>query len=181
MGKSVRRKRSKSPRSHKRRKRDSSRDSSGNGRRPRKSDKYRSHSREASLSTSVDHILAVLAEQGNRIALIEANAHVPVAGPADTSGVLSSPCTEGLLLADNMAGQEVQDNLGERSRGPDTVSLQAQSDQPEEVRSTLPVASGPQAEGKRSREVSDGSFEPGRRTRCVPLSPLCCWFVRKLA
>lgn len=179
MGKSSRRKRSKSPRSHKR-KRDSSRDSSGDGRRPRRSDKYRSHSREASLSISVDRILAVLAEQGNRIALIEANAHVPVAGPADTSGVFSSPCTEGLLPADNRAVQEVQDNLGERSRGPDTVSLQAQSDQPEEVRSTPPVASGPQAEGKRLKEVSDGSLEPGRRTRCVPLSTLFCWFVRKL-
>ncbi|XP_077275490.1 uncharacterized protein LOC143904563 [Temnothorax americanus] len=151
MGKSSRRKRSRSPRSHKRRKRASSRDSSGEERGFRRPVKYRSHSREVSRSDSLDRILELITEQGNRIARIEANAHVPRSAPDNTSacappggldapGAVASPRNDSGRPADVSAVQEDQENQH-------SVPSQPHSDQPEEVRSTLPADSGLQAEG----------------------------------
>lgn len=83
-------------------------------------DKYRSHSREVSRPDSLNHILELITDQGNRIARIEVNAHVPVGALTNTSacapsrglnapGILPSPSVATNLPVDN-SGQKEQEN-----------------------------------------------------------------------
>jgi len=134
MGKSSRRKRSRSPRSHKRHKRDSSRDLSSDRRRLCRPDGNRSHSRETSFSDSLTRILDLLADQGNRIAAIEVNSHIPATISAIAAGDLPPLPTEKHHPADIRTPQAEQGNEVQRSQGSNHAPLQSQSSQPEEVR-----------------------------------------------
>ncbi|XP_036141829.1 uncharacterized protein LOC118645242 [Monomorium pharaonis] len=172
MGKSSRKYRSRSPRSHKRHKR-GSRDSSGDGKRSRNPKNIGSHSREASLSVSLDRILKLLTDQKNRIAAIEANSHVSVVFPSDAPADTLSPPSQGQRPADDFLVSQIDpepvETVAELSQAPVSVPLQPQ---PEEAALSQTIASVLQTEGKRLHEVSDGSYEPRRHIRCVPSSTL---------
>jgi len=135
---------------HKRRKCDSSRDSSGARRKSHSRDKNRSLSRKASLSASLNRILALLTDQGNWISMIQANSHVPETTP-------SNPLRRG---SPHHVFKRSSGQLGvgskilveaELSQASDPVQLQL--NKPEEVSLTHPI-SVQQTEGKRLNEVS---------------------------
>lgn len=189
MGKSSRRHHSRSPRRHKRRKRDHSpgrctthtrdytRDSSR--------DTTKFSSREVSLSVSLDRILACLENQGSRIAAIEAISRFPPF-PSNIPGD-SSPHEEGRHPADlNTSSQDDYGFPCDEVPHPDPELAPLRSSDEEartdnEATLSQTVVAVQQAEGKRYYGESDGSFEPGRCTRCVSLVDPCCWPSRNLA